>query len=196
MKLTRHVLVAVLACSLGGCATVRDFCQDQTALCVILGTVIVAGVIVAAQDDDDDSAAPAPVVPSDARLERDIQFAKTLGNGVHLYTLRFWNHDRRFSGVLAQNLLADARSRGAVQVSPEGYYLVDLEAVGLRMTGDAGQYQEAGRRALAEPVQGGLWTRGWPGVPPTSSASIAGGLQRLLGKRPDGELISPAFSVH
>ena len=89
------------------------------------------------------------VAVSDVRLKRDIRYLKTLGNGVRLYTFRYWNDDRLFSGVLAQDLLADERYRDAVQVSPEGYYRVNLEALGLRFTGDADQYREAGSRALA-----------------------------------------------
>jgi len=49
---------------------------------------------------------------------------------------------------MAQDLLEDERFKHAVHVSPQGYYTVDLSAVGLEMTGDAGQYIEAGRKAL------------------------------------------------
>ena len=49
---------------------------------------------------------------------------------------------------MAQDLLQDERFQHAVHVSPQGYYVVDLRALGLEMTGDAGQYVEAGRKAL------------------------------------------------
>lgn len=160
MKFTRPMLVAVLAFSLGGCATIRDYCHERTAVCVAAGVVIVAGVALAANNAHKSSGNSAgssttnstpPLLGgvSDARLKRDIRYVETLGNGLRIYTFRYWNDDRRFSGVLAQDLLADERFRAAVQVAPEGYYVVDFAALGLTVTGDAEQYREAGRRALA-----------------------------------------------
>lgn len=87
------------------------------------------------------------------RLKRDVRYVKTLGNGIRLYTFRYWNDDRQFSGVLAQDLLGDDRYRAAVRATPEGYYRVNYQALGLRITGDADQYREAGNRALAEAAQ-------------------------------------------
>jgi uncharacterized protein YceK len=153
MKLPHRFLLLTLIVSLSGCATIRDHCQERTALCAAVGAAIVAGVALAERHHDDEStgnSAPVLGAPSDARLKRDVRYVKTLDNGVRLYTFRYWNDDRVFSGVMAQDLLADQRFRGAVHVSPEGYYLVDLEALDLRITGDAAQYQEAGRRAVVE----------------------------------------------
>ena len=49
---------------------------------------------------------------------------------------------------MAQDLLQDGRFKHAVHVSPKGYSVVDLRALGLEMTGDARQFVEAGRKAL------------------------------------------------
>jgi len=47
-------------------------------------------------------------------------------------------------------LLEDERFRHAVFADESGYYLVNLEALGLDVAGSRSQFFEAGRRALAE----------------------------------------------
>lgn len=49
---------------------------------------------------------------------------------------------------MAQDLLQDGRFKHAVHLSPQGYYVVDLRALGLEITGDARQFVEAGGKAL------------------------------------------------
>lgn len=87
---------------------------------------------------------------SDSRLKRDIHHLETLPNGIRLHTFRYWNDSRVFVGVLAQELLQDARYRHAVHQTEKGYYTVDLATLGLRMDGAVGQYIEAGEAALRE----------------------------------------------
>ena len=46
--------------------------------------------------------------PSDRRLKHDITPAGTLPNGLKLYSWRYLGGSHRFTGVMAQDLLADA----------------------------------------------------------------------------------------
>ena len=87
---------------------------------------------------------------SDERLKRDIKYVDTLPNGLKVYSFRYWNDDRTFVGVVAQNLLAYERFSHAVIENESGYYMVDLAALGLEIAGDREQYLEAGQKAVAE----------------------------------------------
>jgi hypothetical protein len=93
-------------------------------------------------------------VVSDLRLKQDICPVETLPNGLQLYSFRYWNDDRTFIGVMAQDLLKDKRFRHAVSQGKSGYYSVDLAALGLDVVGSREEFFEAGQRALdgAEPV--------------------------------------------
>lgn len=119
--------------------------------------MVIAGLVMTLSGGDDDKVptnerpglglAP-PMLGSDSRLKRDIHHLETLPNGIRLHTFRYWNDSRVFVGVLAQELLQDARYRHAVHQSDKGYYTVDLAALGLRMDGEATQYLEASEAAL------------------------------------------------
>ena len=91
---------------------------------------------------------------SDLRLKQDICPVETLPNGLQLYSFRYWNDDRTFIGVMAQDLLKDERFRHAVSQGKSGYYIVDPAALGLDVVGSREEFFEAGQRALdgAEPV--------------------------------------------
>ncbi|MFM8356764.1 MAG: hypothetical protein ACKOBM_17950 [Gammaproteobacteria bacterium] len=58
MMRLQPLLVAVLAFSLGGCTTIRDYCRERAALCVAASAVIVAGAVLAAQEDGGGSSSP------------------------------------------------------------------------------------------------------------------------------------------
>ena len=88
------------------------------------------------------------IVVSDARLKRDVSPFETLPNGLQLYSFRYWNDDRAFVGVMAQDLLADERFCHAVSTDRSGYRVVDLAALGLVVSGSRSQLLEAGRAAL------------------------------------------------
>ena len=96
----------------------------------------------------------ARLIESDLRLKQDVLPVETLPNGLQLYSFRYWNDDRTFVGVMAQDLLEDERFRHAVSEHKSGYYVVDLAALDLDIAGSREQFFEAGRRALdgAEPV--------------------------------------------
>ena len=71
---------------------------------------------------------------SDRRLKRDIHLLTTLDSGIRLYAFRYlWSEEVRV-GVMAQDLLADARYADAAIMTPSGYYVVDYARLGLRMT--------------------------------------------------------------
>ena len=87
---------------------------------------------------------------SDERLKRDINYVDTLPNGLQLYSFRYWNDDRTFVSVMAQDLLKDERFRHAVIEDESGYYMVNLSALGLGIVGSPEQFLEAGQKAVAE----------------------------------------------
>ena len=96
----------------------------------------------------------ARLIESDLRLKQDVLPVETLPNGLQLYSFRYWNDDRTFVGVMAQDLLEDERFRHAVSEHKSGYYVVDLAALDLDIAGSRKQFFEAGQHALdgAEPV--------------------------------------------
>jgi hypothetical protein len=95
-----------------------------------------------------------PIVASDLRLKQDVRPVETLPDGLQLYSFRYWNDDRTFVSVMAQDLLEDERFRHAVSQDKSGYYVVDLAPLGLDVVGSREQFFEAGQHALdsAEPV--------------------------------------------
>jgi hypothetical protein len=87
-----------------------------------------------------------PPPTSDLRLKRDVGQSSTLPDGIRLHEFSYLGDERRFVGVMAQELLADARYAGAVSVGADGFYRVDYEALGLgRLVSD--EMVEAGTRA-------------------------------------------------
>ena len=86
-------------------------------------------------------------ITSDRRLKRDIQLVSVLENGLRLYAYRYLGDERKFVGVMAQDLLADERYSHAV-VERGGYFAVDYHALGLTVTDPDGM-RAAGNRALA-----------------------------------------------
>lgn len=71
---------------------------------------------------------------SDARLKREITPLVTLANGLKLYSFKYLWNERVHVGVMAQDLLADEALRHTVHVMPNGYFAVDYNALGLKMT--------------------------------------------------------------
>ena len=60
-----------------------------------------------------------------------MQHAGGTAEGLNLYSFRYVGEDREFRGVMAQELLADERHRGAVEVGADGYYRVHYARLGL-----------------------------------------------------------------
>jgi hypothetical protein len=71
-----------------------------------------------------------PALVSDIRLKTDIEPAGTLANGLRLHRWRYIGGDRRFTGVMAQELLADSRFADAVRIDADGLMRVDYDALG------------------------------------------------------------------
>ena len=154
MFIRKLTALAVASLMLANCLSTpgeESFCGRNTALCVVGGLVATAVVVfaIAMADSDDDW-----WTGSDIRLKRDVRPVETLPNGVQLYSFRYWNDDRTFVSVMAQDLLKDARFRHAVTEDESGYYMVNLGALGLGVAGSRSQFYEAGQNAMraAEPV--------------------------------------------
>jgi hypothetical protein len=86
--------------------------------------------------------------PSDRRLKHDITPAGTLPNGLKLYSWRYLGGSHRFTGVMAQDLLADARFAGAVAVDTDGLMRVDYGQLGYSPA-DLATMQAEGEAAVA-----------------------------------------------
>ena len=69
---------------------------------------------------------------SDRRAKADIAEVDVLPGGIRLYAFRYRGDTAMRVGVIAQDLLADARYRSAVH-DVGGLYAVDYAALGLRM---------------------------------------------------------------
>ena len=145
-KFTALAMVGLMVTDCASAPGDESFCDRNLAVCVIGGVVVVAavGLVVLV------ASSGIPSFPSDARLKRGVQPVGTLPNGVHLFSFRYWNDDRTFIGVLAQDLLRDERFRHAVSIGPHGYYQVDLAALGLDVSGSKEQFLEAGLKAAIE----------------------------------------------
>lgn len=124
----------------------ESFCGRNRALCIVGVTAVVTvaalGILIATN--------PPPPAWSDARLKRDIEEVDTLPNGLKLYSFRYWNDERIFVSVMAQDLMEDARFRDAVIQHESGYYMVDLQALGLDVAGSREELLAAGWKAAAE----------------------------------------------
>ncbi len=156
MFIRKFTALAVASLMLANCASTpgpeeESFCDRTRPLCVFGAIAVVVLVIAAAAGAQDDIGMQ---IRSDIRLKRDVRPVETLPNGVQLYSFRYWNDDRTFVSVMAQDLLKDARFRHAVTQDESGYYLVDLGALGLGVAGSRSQFYEAGQNAMraAEPV--------------------------------------------
>lgn len=147
LKFTALAVAGVMVTNCASAPGEESFCQRNLAVCVIGGVVVFAvGVVVLAAADGKGLPPPA----SDVRLKRHVQPVGTLPNGVRVFSFRYWNDDRTFIGVIAQDLLRDERFRHAVSIGPHGYYQVDLAALGLDISGSREQFLEAGMKAAAE----------------------------------------------
>ena len=71
------------------------------------------------------------MIISDRRLKTHVQRAGGTAEGLNLYSFRYAGEDREFRGVMAQEVLADERHRGAVEVGADGYYRVRYARLGL-----------------------------------------------------------------
>nr|TFG55510.1 MAG: tail fiber domain-containing protein [Hyphomicrobiales bacterium] len=157
-KIMALLLVSVM---LANCASVREggrYCQgDAAGLCAcgtIFAGLVVLGLVFGNGDDCSDPCYAGVGVGggyvSDMRLKHDIHRVDTLPNGLQLYSFRYWNDDRTFVSVMAQDLLDDERFSHAVIEDESGYYKVNLAALGLEVAGSQEQFYEAGLKALAE----------------------------------------------
>jgi hypothetical protein len=83
---------------------------------------------------------------SDRRLKTHVQRAGGTAEGLNLYSFRYIGEDHGFRGVMAQELLADERNRGAVEAGADGYFRVDYARLGLASLA-SDEMHAAGERA-------------------------------------------------
>jgi hypothetical protein len=151
MLFRKVTALALSGLILANCASTpgeESFCSRNTALCVAGGVIVVGAVVLVAAvislSNSDNS------YVSDLRLKQDVQAVGVLPNGLQLYSFRYWNDDRTFVSVMAQDLLEDDRFSYAVIEDESGYYMVDLGALGLGIRGSSEQFIQAGQSAVAE----------------------------------------------
>jgi hypothetical protein len=72
-------------------------------------------------------------VPSDRRLKVNVEPLTQTADGLQIYAFEYLWSPQRYSGVMAQDLLQDARYSHAVDVGPNGFYRVNYDALGLKM---------------------------------------------------------------
>ena len=153
MFMRKVTALALASLMLANCATAPGAEDDGVPWgWIAAGVVVVAVVVLAATASErrstDDCISFCGF--SDERLKRDINHVETFPNGLKLYSFRYWNDDRTFVSVMAQDLLEDERFSHAVIEDESGYYMVNLGALGLGIEGSSEQFLEAGQRAVAE----------------------------------------------
>ena len=74
------------------------------------------------------------VQPSDKRLKRSIHLLTSLHNGMKIYTFKYLWSDVVYVGVMAQDLLKNPTWKHAVITKANGFYAVNYEMLGLKMT--------------------------------------------------------------
>lgn len=89
---------------------------------------------------------------SDLRLKRDVTYLATLESGIKVYAFRYLWDDKVHVGVMAQDLLGSAATREAVSTMPGGFYAVNYEMLGLKMTTLDAWRKQGLTSVLAEPA--------------------------------------------
>lgn len=152
-KFTSLVAVGLVLANCASAPGEQSVYPRNTALCVVIGAAVVAGVVLiagAVDQEADKLEGLGKALPSDLRLKRDVRPVGVRPNGFQLYSFRYWNDDTTFVGVMAQDLLEDERLFDAVIEDASGFSFVDLAALRLGIAGDAERYFEAGRAAVLE----------------------------------------------
>ena len=85
---------------------------------------------------------------SDLRLKQELTAVAELPNGLKLHSWRYLGGTRRFTGAIAQELLADARFAEAVLAGPDGLLRVDYGRLGY-IPDDFAAMRAEGEAALA-----------------------------------------------
>lgn len=126
-------------------AAAGDPSCPQPNTCVVEGAEVDDAATIAARKKT--GTGPAVGIASDLRLKSDIEHVGTLDNGIKIYSFKFLWDDKVRVGVIAQDLLARADTKGAVLTLSNGLLGVDYKALGLRMATEQ-QWIEAGPLAL------------------------------------------------
>jgi len=75
-----------------------------------------------------------PIGESDIRLKDHIEQVATLSNGLKIYSFKYKSREGSFVGVMAQDLLANAKWSKAVIKRQDGFYMVNYSMLGIKMT--------------------------------------------------------------
>ena len=75
-----------------------------------------------------------PPLISDIRLKHQIKQIAVLSNGLKIYSFKYKSRHGSFVGVMAQDLLANAKWSKAVIQRADGYYMVNYSMLGIKMT--------------------------------------------------------------
>lgn len=146
------VLVSGCA-SIGDSSSLSEYCRQNRAVCVLAGLVIAGGVILIASNNDSDGGggsgggsggAAGGGSPgggtggnvgnaSDIQLKEDIRHLTTLENGLRIYAFRYRGDPRYFTGVLAQEIIANPEFAHVVSRGPHGFLTVDYAQLGLEI---------------------------------------------------------------
>jgi len=83
---------------------------------------------------DGQTCVPIDFGESDIRLKDHIEQVATLSNGLKIYSFKYKSREGNFVGVMAQDLLANAKWSKAVIKRQDGFYIVNYSMLGIRMT--------------------------------------------------------------
>jgi hypothetical protein len=148
MKKTFAILLTTTLLTTG-CATwhyqLKSYCDQNPVICTLALVTIAGGIALAATSGQNQN--HHHVYVSDDRLKRDIQYLKTLDNGLRIYAFRYDGDDRFFAGVIAQDLVDNPKFANAVQTGPDGYLRVDYGKLGYGIF-NAGAIRSASKKAL------------------------------------------------
>jgi hypothetical protein len=126
-------------------ASADDEACDSSKPCVVAGAEVDDAATIKARAQT--GTGPAAGLASDRRVKTDICQVATLDNGLKIYAFKFLWEDKVRVGVIAQDLLERADTKGAVLTLANGLLGVDYAALGLRMATEQ-QWQQGGVSAL------------------------------------------------
>lgn len=141
-------ITAAAALTISACSPLNssgNYCYTNPATCVLLGTIVIAGVALSRSSGGNQY--PYPTAVSDSRLKTDTRSVGFTDTGVPLHAFRYLGSDDLFVGPLAEELQADPRFAHVVEAGTDGYLRVDLAALGVEVINPAAM-QAAGARAL------------------------------------------------
>lgn len=140
-------VLALAACGFNAAGEPR-YCEANPEVCALAALVIVGGIVAASDSGGGgvmNGGGGGVGNASDPRLKTDVTFVRQLENGLNLYAFRYIGQEEAFVGVMADEVLRDARYADAVSTGPGGYLVVDYGRLPVQTTN-----MEAMQRASAK----------------------------------------------